>query len=68
MAMTYGSIDKSKDRRNNLDHLVKQLEELINIAKDVTNCTNELDQRYTNLENIEQLAKDSLKTARKLKG
>jgi len=59
----------SKEIRNDLDYLVTQLEELINIAKDTQKYTKGKTSVYSvQLENIEQAAKNSLKTAQKLKG
>ena len=73
----------SKEIRNDLDYLVTQLEELINMVttfpidlerrgyrcKDTQKYTKGKTSVYSvQLENIEQAAKNSLKTAQKLKG
>ena len=56
MVMTYGDIDKSKQRRNDLNLIITNLTKVIGLTD------------YTGAEEIEKLTKDSLKSALKLKG
>ena len=56
MAMMYGDIDKSRERRNDLNLIITNLTKVIGLTD------------YTGAEEIEKLTKDSLKSALKLKG
>ena len=52
----YGDIDKSRQRRNDLNLIITNLTKVIGLTD------------YTGAEEIEKLIKDSLKSALKLKG
>ena len=56
MAMMYGDIDKSKERRNDLNLIITNLTKVIGLTD------------FAGMEEIEELVKDSLKSALKLKG
>ena len=62
MAMMYGDIDKSRERRNNLNLIITNLTKVI-AAWDTLNLMGEDDK-----DALEELVKDSLKSALKLKG
>ena len=56
MAMMYGDIDKSREKRNHINLIITNLTKVIGLTD------------YTEAEEIEKLTKDSLKSALKLKG
>lgn len=56
MAMTYGSIDKSKERHNDLNLIITNLTQVLGLTD------------FAGMEETEKLIKDSLKSALKLKG
>ena len=56
MVMMYGSIDKSKERRDDLNLIITNLTKVIGLTD------------FAGMEEIEKLVKDSLKSALKLKG
>ena len=57
MAMMYGDIDKSKQKRDDLDIIIKNLQDLEDIYKDsIRDCTK-----------IEKYTRTALKTAQKLR-
>ena len=56
MVMMYGNIDKSKERRNDLNLIITNLTKVIGLTD------------FAGMEEIEELVKDSLKSALKLKG
>ena len=56
--MTYGSIDKSKDRRNDLELIISNLATVLGFLQDP----------YFEKNKVEQLLQDSLKIAQELKG
>ena len=62
MVMTYGDIDKSKERRNDLNLIITNLTKVI-AAWDTLNLMGEDDKDV-----LEELVKDSLKSALKIKG
>ena len=62
MAMMYGDIDKSREKRNDLNLIITNLTKVI-AAWDTLNLMGEDDK-----DALEELVKDSLKTAQELKG
>ena len=62
MVMTYGDIDKSKERHNDLNLIITNLTKVI-AAWDTLNLMGEDDK-----DALEELVKDSLKSALKIKG
>ena len=62
MVMMYGNIDKSKEKRNELNLIITNLTKVI-AAWDTLNLMGEDDK-----DALEELVKDSLKSALKLKG
>ena len=56
MAMMYGDIDKSKEKRNKLELIITNLTKVIGLTD------------FAGMEEIEELVKDSLKSALKIKG
>ena len=56
MVMMYGNIDKSKERRDDLNIIITNLTKVIGLTD------------FAGMEEIEELVKDSLKSALKLKG
>ena len=56
MVMMYGNIDKSKERRDDLNLIITNLTKVIGLTD------------FAGMEKIEKLVKDSLKSALKLKG
>ena len=56
MVMTYGDIDKSREKRNDLNLIITNLTKVIGLTD------------FAGMEEIEKLVKDSLKSALKLKG
>ena len=56
MAMMYGDIDKSRERRNDLNLIITNLTKVIGLTD------------FAGMEKIEKLVKDSLKSALKIKG
>ena len=56
MVMMYGNIDKSKDKRDELNLIITNLTKVIGLTD------------FAGMEEIEELVKDSLKSALKLKG
>ena len=56
MVMMYGNIDKSKERRDDLNLIITNLTKVIGLTD------------FAGMEEIEKLVKDSLKSALKLKG
>ena len=62
MAMMYGDIDKSREKRNNLNLIITNLTKVI-AAWDTLNLMGEDDK-----DALEELVKDSLKSALKIKG
>ena len=56
MAMMYGDIDKSREKRNDLNLIITNLTKVIGLTD------------FAGMEEIEELVKDSLKSALKLKG
>ena len=62
MAMMYGDIDKSREKRNDLNLIITNLTKVI-AAWDTLNLMGEDDK-----DALEELVKDSLKSALKLKG
>ena len=56
MVMMYGNIDKSKERRDDLNLIITNLTKVIGLTD------------FAGMEEIEELVKDSLKNALKLKG
>ncbi len=56
MVMMYGNIDKSKERRDDLNLIITNLTKVIGLTD------------FAGMEEIEELVKDSLKSALKLKG
>ena len=62
MVMMYGNIDKSKDKRDDLNLIITNLTKVI-AAWDTLNLMGEDDK-----DALEELVKDSLKSALKIKG
>ena len=62
MAMMYGDIDKSREKRNDLNLIITNLTKVI-AAWDTLNLMGEDDK-----DALEELIKDSLKSALKIKG
>jgi hypothetical protein len=62
MAMMYGDIDKSREKRNDLNLIITNLTKII-AAWDTLNLMGEDDK-----DALEELVKDSLKSALKIKG
>ena len=62
MAMMYGDIDKSRERRNDLNLIIKNLTEVITEWEDL-HLIGEDDK-----EELGKLLQDALKSAQKLKG
>ena len=60
MVMTYGDIDKSKEKRNKLDLIITNLTTVLGLLQ----ASDDIYERNT----VEQFLKDSLKTAQELKG
>ena len=60
MAMMYGDIDKSKEKRNDLNLIITNLTTVLGLLQ----ASDDIYERNT----VEQLIKDSLKTAQELKG
>ena len=58
MVMTYGDIDKSKERRNDLDIIVTNL----------TKVLDETDWSWNKRDDLEKLVKEAFNSALKLKG
>ena len=56
MVMMYGNIDKSKEKRDDLNLIITNLTKVIGLTD------------FAGMEEIEKLVKDSLKSALKLKG
>ena len=56
MAMMYGDIDKSREKRNDLNLIITNLTKVIGLTD------------FAGMEEIEKLVKDSLKSALKIKG
>jgi len=56
MVMMYGNIDKSKEKRDDLNLIITNLTKVIGLTD------------FAGMEEIEKLVKDSLKSAQKLKG
>ena len=54
--MMYGDIDKSREKRNDLNLIITNLTKVIGLTD------------FAGMEEIEKLVKDSLKSALKLKG
>ena len=60
MAMMYGDIDKSKEKRNDLNLIITNLTTVLGLLQ----ASDDIYERNT----VEQFIKDSLKTAQELKG
>ena len=60
MAMMYGDIDKSREKRNDLNHIITNLTTVLGLLQ----ASDDIYERNT----VEQFLKDSLETAQKLKG
>ena len=60
MAMMYGDIDKSRERRNDLNLIITNLTTVLGLLQ----ASDDIYERNT----VEQFLKDSLKTAQELKG
>ena len=56
MAMMYGDIDKSREKRNDLNLIITNLTKVIGLID------------FAGMEETEKLVKDSLKSALKIKG
>ena len=56
MVMMYGNIDKSKEKRDDLNLIITNLTKVIGLTD------------FAGMEEIEELVKDSLKSALKIKG
>jgi hypothetical protein len=56
MVMTYGDIDKSKERHNDLNLIITNLTKVLGLTD------------FAGMEETEKLIKDSLKSALKIKG
>ena len=60
MAMMYGDIDKSREKRNDLNLIITNLTTVLGLLQ----ASDDIYERNT----VEQFLKDSLETAQKLKG
>ena len=60
MAMMYGDIDKSREKRNKLELIITNLTTVLGLLQ----ASDNIYERNT----VEQFLKDSLKTAQELKG
>ena len=60
MAMMYGDIDKSRERRNHINLIITNLTTVLGLLQ----ASDDIYERNT----VEQFLKDSLETAQKLKG
>ena len=60
MVMTYGDIDKSREKRNDLNRIITNLTTVLGLLQ----VSDDIYERNT----VEQFLKDSLETAQKLKG
>jgi len=60
MVMMYGNIDKSKDKRDDLNLIITNLTTVLGLLQ----ASDDIYERNT----VEQFLKDSLETAQKLKG
>ena len=60
MAMMYGDIDKSRERRNHINLIITNLTTVLGLLQ----ASDDIYERNT----VEKLVKDSLKSALKLKG
>ena len=60
MAMMYGDIDKSREKRNDLNRIITNLTTVLGLLQ----ASDDIYERNT----VEQFLKDSLKTAQELKG
>ena len=60
MAMMYGDIDKSREKRNDLNRIITNLTTVLGLLQ----ASDDIYERNT----VEQFIKDALKSAQKLKG
>ena len=60
MAMTYGSIDKSKDKRDKLELIISNVATILGLLQ--------ASEDFYEKNKVEQLLQDSLKIAQELKG